>query len=81
MVGTYQLWFRRKFNLPPTDPRYLNATPEQIVTEFWAHYFEERRLAGKPEEEEFEDETFDEDLEAIESNPEAWETILSTKAE
>jgi hypothetical protein len=40
--------------LAPTDPRFLDATLEQIETEFWAHtYFE------KPPGDEIEDDGFD----------------------
>ncbi len=29
-------WYRQKYNLPLTDPRYTNATPDQIRLEFYA---------------------------------------------
>ena len=31
---SHRIWFRRKFNLPPTDERYLNMTDEGILLEF-----------------------------------------------
>lgn len=50
-LHTYETWFRRQYNLPPTDPRYLQATPEQIRVEFWAHVlaarFERARRDGR----------------------------------
>lgn len=49
-----EFWFRRKFNLAPTDQRFLDATIEQIEAEYWAHtYFD------KPPGEEIEDDDFD----------------------
>ena len=27
-------WFRRKYNLPPTDPRFLAMTDEEIMLEY-----------------------------------------------
>lgn len=30
-------WFRKLYNLPPTDPRFLDVTEEQIQLE-WEHY-------------------------------------------
>lgn len=65
--------FRRRYGLPPTDPRYLEATPEQIITDHWANHYEERRLAGK-EDEEDEDEDFDEDRirELMAAHPTDW---------
>ena len=29
--------------MPPTDERYLNATPEIIIEDYWAHELTERR--------------------------------------
>jgi hypothetical protein len=29
--------FRRRYNLPPTDPRWLSATLEDIYLDVWAH--------------------------------------------
>lgn len=29
-----RFWFRNKYNLPPTDPRYLNMTDEDIALEY-----------------------------------------------
>jgi hypothetical protein len=36
---TYEFAFRRRYNLPPTDPRFLNATVEEIVVDFHANRF------------------------------------------
>lgn len=55
-MDTISFWFRRKYNLPPNDPRFLDLTLEQIEAEYWAwHYFEQ------PPGEEFDDEDFDEE--------------------
>lgn len=37
MADTYEFRFRKRYNLPPTDPRYLAATIEEIITDYWAH--------------------------------------------
>lgn len=34
---TYEFHFRRRYNLPPSDPRFLDATREEIVIDYWAH--------------------------------------------
>ena len=39
MAKSLAFWFRRKHNLAPTDPRFLEATREQIETEYWAHWY------------------------------------------
>lgn len=54
MARSVEFWFRRKYNLAPTDPRFLDATLDQIHAEFWAHEY-----ANKPPGEEIEDDEFD----------------------
>jgi hypothetical protein len=77
MATTIHFWFRRQYNLAPTDARYLDATIEQIETDYWAHYY-----AENPAKEESEDDDFDLDAELAQVNAEAamtdpndWETI------
>jgi hypothetical protein len=61
--GTVRFWFRRKYNLPPSDDRYLDMTEEAMLTEYWAHFYYE-----KPESV-FEDGTdnFEEELAAMDA--------------
>lgn len=47
LLSTYDFHFRRRYNLPPNDPRYLDATPEEIATDYWAHFYHENPNAGK----------------------------------
>ncbi len=54
MANSYRLWFRDKYQLAPTDPRYLAATDEMIQSEYWAYWYEKN-----PRVEEFEDTEFD----------------------
>lgn len=77
MVGTYELWFRRTFNLPPTDPRFLDMTRGEIIAEYWAHHRDDLRRAGKADDTEFEDDDFDEDaiIAEINRNPSAWTPV------
>jgi len=81
LAQTYRLWFRKQYNLAPTDPRYLAATDEQIETEWWAYQYQ----AGKVQEE-FLDEQFsvEDELARIEQEaaerdraapPDDWEDI------
>lgn len=54
MAETVQFWFRRRHNLTPLDPRYLEMTVGEMAAEYWAHrYFDNPNLV------EFEDEDFD----------------------
>lgn len=39
MATTYQLKFRRRYNLPPTDHRFLNATLDEMITDYWANAY------------------------------------------
>lgn len=57
MAGTVALWFRRKYSLPPSDPRFLDMTELDMLTDYWAHYY-----ADRPNEHEAENEDFDADL-------------------
>lgn len=48
--------FRRRYNLPPTDPRFLDATPEEVATDYFAHHYFEN-----PQQFHAEDSDFDPD--------------------
>lgn len=37
LADTPQFRFRKKYSLPPTDPRFLDATMADIVLDLWAH--------------------------------------------
>jgi hypothetical protein len=39
MRQTLQFWFRRKYNLAPTDQRFLEATISQMEADYWAHHY------------------------------------------
>lgn len=48
--------FRKIYGLPPTDPRYLDATPEQVLADVWAHeYANDPKLHDEIENPDFED--------------------------
>lgn len=68
MAGSLEAWFRRKYNLPPHDPRFLAATVEDIETDFWMHHYADRGVT-----EEYETDGFDAAAEAarIEAEEEA----------
>lgn len=70
MAETIEFWFRRKYNLPPSDPRFLDLTSEEIETEYWAHYYREN--AGKDI---AEDDDFDLDAEIARMNEQDWEEV------
>jgi hypothetical protein len=78
-ISTYDWWFRQQYNLPPTDPRYLNATHDIILEDYWCHELSMRRhrvAEGGGEIKQLDDvlikgESFEEQLERfIESVPE-----------
>lgn len=77
MSRTLEFWFRNKYNLAPTDPRFLACTVEQIQTEFWAHHY----LANKGKGEEFEDYEFDAQAEFRRINEEAEAAEMAASAE
>lgn len=54
MAKSVAFWFRKKYSLPPNDPRFLSMTVEDMATEYWAYQYE-----ANPNQEEIEDEDFD----------------------
>jgi hypothetical protein len=62
--------FRRRYNLAPTDPRYLDATTEDILTDHWANYYFEH-----PNTDEIEDEGFDLDAIVKSMDDGDWEEV------
>ena len=68
---TLRFWFRKKYNLPPNDPRFLALTDEEIETEYWTYYYEEN-----PDVEEFDDPNYAEKMANLESlDMSEWEDI------
>jgi hypothetical protein len=56
-VDTIEFEFRRRYSLAETDPRFLELTTEEMLTDLWAH-----RYADDPKAlEEAEDPDFDPD--------------------
>ena len=69
--ATFGFWFRRKYNLTPKDPRYLEMTAAEIEADYWAHHFYE-----KPASEAGEDEDYDNlSIPSIEDQSQ-WEDIV-----
>ena len=68
-----EFWFRKRFSLAPTDPRFLDLTTEQLVVEFWAWSYD----ANPNLSEEVEDEDFDieEVKRRMEENPDDWADV------
>jgi hypothetical protein len=74
LAGSLEFWFRKKYNLPPTDPRFLDATLEDIALEYWAYQYDK---APNLDETEFEDDDFDlqKVLAENEQNVDEWEEV------
>lgn len=54
---TVEFWYRRKYNLTVTDPRFLDATIDEMMADYFAHtFFDDPKAA-----EEVVDEDFDPD--------------------
>lgn len=64
-------WYRDRYRLTATDPRLLEATPEQMSLDFWADYY-----ARRPNDvEEFETDGFEADVEAMLAEDDDWEDV------
>lgn len=61
---TLRYWFRNKYRLPPTDPRYLDMTEAEIEMEYQAHLYRSVLDKGRePDLDEFETAEIDAALE------------------
>ena len=70
------LWYRRRYNLPPNHPLYLDLSSQEIAAEYWAHHFDDLLRSGKSIET-IEDDDFDlDDVVASMSSEDDWETII-----
>jgi hypothetical protein len=64
-------WFRKKYGLPPTDPRFLEATPEQIEEDFWAHHYYDNPTAESHEDPDFDAQKL------LADDDDDWEEVIS----
>lgn len=62
---TVDFEFRRRYGLSPHDPRYLDATLEDVVVDTWAHRFVEHPEMRNEDV----NEDFDADLAAFDAPP------------
>ena len=60
-------YVRQAYQLPPSDPRWLALTPDEIYAEYWRLVYYHKHLRGEPvAEAEFTDEGFARVLDAVE---------------
>ena len=59
-----EFWYRQKYKLTKSDPRFLDATLEEMNADYWAHYYFDNPKAK----DEIEDEDFnlEDELQKIE---------------
>lgn len=67
--------FRRRYNLPPTDPRFLDATLEEIITDYWTHFYAENKATDEFEDEDFDLERIEEEFKRQNEKPDDWEEV------
>lgn len=69
--SSYEFAFRKRYGLPPTDPRYLSATRDLMIEDYWLHFYAEHGVKDEVEDEDF---NLDEVLESMESGD--WEEVI-----
>ena len=69
-----ETWYRRRYNLPPTDPRFLDASSEEIQLDYWTQHYAEHPNDIEDEDDDFDLEQIKADMEA---NPDDWEDVLT----
>lgn len=51
---TYAFWYRKKYNLTSTDPRFLDATIDEIMADYFAHtFFDDPKAADEVVDDDF----------------------------
>lgn len=75
-----ETWFRRRYSLPPTDPRFLSATIEDIEVDFWTQHYADRAEKGGAVEEFEADFDFEAERARIEAEAEAEESRRLARA-
>lgn len=70
---TIEFWYRRKYNLPSSDPRFLAIDVQEMLTDYWAHHFYDNPKAADA----IEDENFDlqAEIDLMNENPDDWDTL------
>lgn len=72
--GTVEFWFRRKYSLTRTDPRFLEATVDDMLEDYWLHtYFDDPKAVTET----VEDDDFDASsvAEMLNGKPDDFETL------
>lgn len=71
--NTVEFWFRRQYNLTRHDQRFLDATPDEMLEDYWLHtYFDDPKAVTDT----VEDDDFDPDKVAEQLNkPDDFETL------
>jgi len=73
-LETIQFKYRRIYNLTVNDPRFLDATVEEMLTDIWAHRFEQDpKLLSDVEDEDFDPDEVADIIGA--NNPDDWEDL------
>ena len=73
-MTTVEFWYRKKYSLPATDPRFLDATSEEMLADYYAHLFHDDPKALEA----VEDDDFNpDDVAALigANNPDEWEDV------
>jgi hypothetical protein len=65
-----EFWYRRKYNLAPTDPIFLDATIEQMLDDFYAW-----RAYENPNLMETDDEAYEEAVRKLLAGEDGWEDV------
>lgn len=66
-------WFRQQYRIPPTDPRYLEMSQEDLLLEYWSYrYHKDPDLDSK----EMTNDGYEDALAEIEAGGGDWEPLV-----
>lgn len=62
--------------MPSTDPRFLDATVEEMLTDIWAHRFKaDPKLMDEVEDEDFDPDSVAQEIGFNRGDPDDWEDV------
>lgn len=81
LSGTVEFLFRRRYNLSPNDPRFLDTGSDEMLVDMWAHRFtDDPKLKDEVINPDFEADLAEMEAEAAagaSDDPAAWEEVAA----
>lgn len=74
--STIEFWYRRKYGLTSNDPRFLDATVEEMLADYYAHtYYDDPKAVEAVEDDDFDPDEVEAIIAANRQPPNDWEDL------